>query len=518
MPRGVTPQLSEYQWRFADIAEMLDRDPELSLRGIGRSLLPHLAATAVTDCLDYLEKHYHTTLIERATKSGGTNQLTVQGRDLYESIMKSRRWSPSVVHTLSVCLSRALLTSGLLRPTIEQFVQRYLGRVNLHLDLPSAVDDELIARSLQSRALDLAILWGVEDRKREFQIAGLAWEEIGPIIDLVLVCHSQPLLDQVCRRPDKPDWRQLARRKVVVLSHQRQPARRDLPWPNTSEGGERLEVDTIDAVLACVETAVADFGLIPAIYSELDQLRAQRRLVYSPPIGKLRLALATRKSGLGHLQDEATQLVEMIKQRLEKVKRPTLSAPAAGLFGSDDNQFPSEPAFWESLAFGYYLDFDRVSAGWVKGPPQWKWEEVRLRHIKDKSDKQSAKIGSRLRFEGRILNSYGADFSVEAELFHQLFVIKATQKHGTLSSVDNFISVFDCCWREKGVLFGTWSGPDLDGMPTAFATVWSRDRLTLAELCSLARPATVRAALYSDEGEVDFDQRQPPKRTLTIED
>jgi hypothetical protein len=396
-------------------------------------------------------------------------------------------------------------------------LQSYRDTVALRLVLRSALEVDQVVQQLLAHSLDLALIWGgddVIDRQEHFRRLGIDVELLAQPIDLVFVGRTQKLLDDLRVGNDNFDRKFLARHKVATLRRGRLQDRELLPLKDAGESAERMELDTIGLILACVEAGVCDFGVVPGLYRELEQLRAERRLAYSLPVSRLQLALLTRKPGRRHLPEEAQELVTMIEEGLAQARKQGLTHPSCSgwKIGPENTGFPHKPQFFESLAFGYYVERDWSNPDWGNDPPRWKWEQVILRANRKLATEQD----ERLTFRGRILNLHSVDFEIEGELFHELFLVKATQRGGPVlpDSASSFISVFTRCWEEEGIICGTWSGLDVDKIPTVYATVWSREQLSLQDLCALVRPETLRSALHPEQG-VAF-HTQPLERTLTL--
>ena len=268
-------------------------------------------------------------------------------------------------------------------------------------------------------------------------------------------------------------------------------------------------MDTIDAVIACVESRVADFGLVVANYAVLEPLRLAGRLDFDDvPVaqGAQIFGLWAKKSG-----SSTSELIQFLDRKLASMPnepfRPSL-APSP--------LFPLETEFYEQMAFGYYIDEPRGDQRSTFGSVlTWMWEEVRLVRSNDKPTAKGQRV-----FTGRIRNLFGDEFTCDASLFGKnLFYVRGTQvKSSSRSpSVPRFVSIFTRChqWDSRnGYIHGHWAGllPERN-VPAFFSTIWSTRKLELAEVCNIGHQVRIRT-LQNADGGLDFE-RQPAERTLT---
>jgi len=382
------------------------------------------------------------------------------------------------------------VTSQMMAPVIAEFLEKNRGRVNLYLQLRTEMNFERVILDLQMGEVDLAITWGLKQRVN-IDYPGILQSHFGPEFDVVLISHDEEHIRSLkLHEETNQPLAALASQRVVTMSQMDQPNMELLPRPDPMRGGERIEVGTIDAVISCVRAGIGDYGLIPAIYSELDRHRQVGQLYYSEPLGeKLKLAYFVRRPGWKQLPVVAFSFFQMVQSYLfEYCNQPAWS------LHTPFTKFPREPSFYTRMKYGYYVDSDRVG----RGPPQWKWEKIGLTEDDPTWDEQT-------KFKGLIQNSYGDEFVIqEAQLFREMFYVRASKSSSSSSqSVNEFISVFTCCSEEEEWMFGSWSGRDPDNQPAIYVTLWSSRRLELRDVCDLARRATIRSILAATSA-VDF--------------
>ncbi len=277
----------------------------------------------------------------------------------------------------------------------------------------------------------------------------------------------------------------------------------------SDETNLRIKFDAISAQIACVTAGIADYAIIPAVYSELNPLRRDGRLYYSPCIGSVQLVAFSRSPG-PHKIDRLAKLVEAIDHELQHnwvnqthFRRDYKPIP-----------FPShDHGFFQQMQYGYYVDWPRgESQAAEESVPSWRWERVSLtlREETHGSVEDSTDIRPLARYRGKIMNSSGDEFDVHAELMKTVFCVRAISPCDAKRSVPEFISVFTWCDPIKKVIFGSWGGTDPDHYPAVFGTIWSHTKLSRKALSRIAAMAKFRSALDSDrDGDLDSEITLP---------
>jgi DNA-binding transcriptional LysR family regulator len=408
----------------------------------------------------------------------------------------------------------------LLTPVLAEF-QRESG---CRIDIQARVELDFgrIIRDLQTDKLDAAVLWSTEQRSRE-NYPGIFLHEFRKRFDVVLIGgdpaeiwrYSSAIAQASTAERLKEVLGGLVVKRMVTLRADSQPAASLLPQPDRANGGERFEVDTVDAAISYVQAGVADFGLVVANYDLLEPMRRAGQLFFAEnPIdrGAGLMALGSNKSG-----PITRQLIQSIERSLDGLP----NSPSHDLTSRPRNVFPEGADFFERLAFGYYIDVPRGEEwGSDSRAPGWRWEEVRLGAVAPgpRRDKTRGGEDARLTFEGTIRNLYGDEFECRAELVsNNLFYVSSQSRPGrqNRSSVTAFVSVFTWCEQSgpDSYIYGHWSGIDPhDDSPTIYSTIWSWRWLSLEELKEITRYVRIRTMLYA-EGAPDFP-RQPAPRTI----
>jgi hypothetical protein len=500
MPRGKTPRLLEDLDRFEQIARLLDQGTT-SLRTIAGRLDPPVSVSAVTDCLKRLKERYGgTPLVTGEPKTASANALTAEGRTLYEALRSLRRFdtvqvlaSPPperAVRPLRIMASHSLVTSQLITPALENFLRERGHHVNFRLHLSAELVFSRVVDALLGHEVDLALLWGVATRLNEHP--GITHELVGPEFDVVVISPDEARVRRIrSGRSNVPDLRATAAATVLTLGRANQPAFDLLPRPDIAAGGQRIELGTIDAIVACVRAGIGDYGLVPYIPSLLDPLLWNRLLFQSAPIARVRLALFMPKPGRPQLSEAAQELVGILEDYLHGV-----STRSALRSRSVSRSLPPEAEFYRKLRFGYYVGpYPKEPA-----PPQWMWETVRA---EPPTDADADAAGFPVVY--RVRNLFGHEFRAEGQPFDRMFLVTAKridQPEGSRDeTVSSFIAIFTWCAQVRGVLYGIWSGQDPEGNPVVYPELWSERPLELREICELGRQATIFSALNTDRGD-----------------
>jgi hypothetical protein len=517
---------------FAKVAERLEESSQ-SLRAIAGELgtSDYLLRTAIQRVQDHLGG---APLINTAERMASATALTDEGKRFYtEEIRRLVDRRPTPRTEVRLAISHSLLTWQFLTAALADFQAVSQCHIDLHARVE--MDFNQVVRDLQTDKLDAAVLWSTESRREVYP--GIDAHAIPKKFAVVLIgtdpaeieAYSQAIEQAQAVEKSKGDrmreaLRDLSGRRVVSLRADNQPAVSFLPQPDRAGGGERIEVDTVDAVIACVRAKIADFGLVVANYPMLDLLKRAGQLFFTdPPIGRdaCLLGLTSRKSNT-----ETRRLIRFISRSLDALPdRPSHASRAL------EPAFPQEPEFYEQLAFDYYIDEPRGAERDVRDSlsrpriaASWKWAEVLLR--REPASKKAEALAQhegkgrgkevRLSFQGTIRNLFDDQFKCQAErIASNLFYVRALPSEGQdqKASVGSFVSVFTGCHKsgKDGYIYGQWSGTNpRDNAPTVYSTIWSWRPLPLEKLREIANHVRVRTVLDADEG-LDFD-RQPAGR------
>lgn len=139
---------------------------------------------------------------------------------------------------------------------------------------------------------------------------------------------------------------------------------------------------------------------------------------------------------------------------------------------------PSDPTFFESLRYGWYIDNDRKGSGeecWIKERLDWEGTET---------------SSGQLFLVYRLKNAYDDDYAVRAVCRSEThFAMYATKKDGSTS----FDSSFHLC--VDGVLCGIWTGLNHFDHITTYRTLFSTEPLSFDRVQELAK----RVRLHSSQ-------------------
>jgi len=178
--------------------------------------------------------------------------------------------------------------------------------------------------------------------------------------------------------------------------------------------------------------------------------------------------------------------IELIAERL-KVNINLLFAQ------STDYLLPDDPAFYESLRFGYFLDHDRRAFGLVR----WWKETISLARLTSKSDFLPG-----THFDGRVENQWGNVFTIRAVLTNRYhFSVIGTHRlelNEKCAGVITFDASFSQCI--DGVLSGIWSGINhFESSPSLFQIFLAARQLRQSEIVAFSRRIRVELHSHSDD-------------------
>ena len=243
---------------------------------------------------------------------------------------------------LRLTASNALLTSGVLASAIRDFIRRKGRRVQLHMKLHSMVDINQILSDFYTEEIDLAFIWGTVERLRELRSSPVHFETLPTRFDVVVISFSKDLIDSIdcrhqsetqeslsdevsaakrskkdvvkaSRKTSDKSIRQLSEKVVVTLGFGAQVSSHLIPLADPFKGGRRIEVDTVEAAIACVCSRLADAAIVPAIYPELNRLRLAGKLSFSLPVDQVPVVFLQSLTASAAVVDE---FLEDVKSHL----------------------------------------------------------------------------------------------------------------------------------------------------------------------------------------------------------
>ena len=485
-----------------------------SFRAIADKL--SISVSALTDALKRLDDKYGE-VMTRAKGMAGRNEITPIGRKVLEQVAEWQHWNPKKPSKeLRLAISHSLLSDNVLRPVMADFLSDFEHRVNLNIRLRSQLDFDRAMFELSNSEIDLAIYWATPYRLHDRP--DIEHRLFEGVIDVVFIARDEDVIErlestgriQVDGRPviclTEEVQAILSQKRIAALGYTSQVYNESLPFPDQSRGGQRIEVDSLDAVVGLVSSHLADIGLIPAIYAELDRSKSRGQLIYSRPVvlpNSKDNPLRRGASLTAFMRKPSENLPDPAKHLLERSLAHwsdslTMANRSAVTLPFDAEKFSDEPEWYERLRFGYFIDIERGGATRLR----WNWEEIWLKPVHSKAG--DAKIA----LTGVIRNSLGDLFDVTGELVgdrnaeHHLgasfFILRAATTHEPKGSTANFISVFTWCSQREGILVGSWSGTDPKQKPAVYATIFSQRRLPWEEVARYARSVLVRSGLNSE--------------------
>lgn len=492
-----------------DLGEFVKFAPFFDQGGISLAAIAAKLGTTVPslkECMKRIERYYGIILTTSRTRTASGNHLTQEGQLLYHKIrevvqpefVKQLMGQSAAVDLIRMVASHSLVTSHLISQVFADFLREHGSEADVRLDLRTAVDFEEVRNEIREGSLDAALLWAVPQRL--IGRHGFAWELIGPAFDVVIISADEDKIEslRVGQPGAAPDLARLAEARVITLNARNQAAESAIPNP-IPKLGQRIEVGSIDAVIALVRSRVGDFGVIPAIPRVLDPLRANQLLFLSNPIEKIRIGLFTQGKGRGSLSRLARDLVCRIEKHLtETVPRTDVTA------GPVRHEIPQTADFFSGLRFGYFVETVRREN--KKMPAHWAWETVRVKELQTLPD-------GNWRIIYNVTNHFGREFKAVGHLVNnKTFVLEAirTDENASKShdeTVKSFVAVFEWGWLERGVMYGHWLGQDEEGNSMIYPELWSGRKLERRELIEIARCAKT----FTAEGADSYDPLDTPE-------
>jgi DNA-binding transcriptional LysR family regulator len=511
--------------RFVMIASLLQEGAPL--RAVADST--KMAINTIKDTVRRLESHAGVPLVKYKDRNSGENKLTDAGEKLLKQLCALKQPSFLGWQKIRIAAASSLLGGQVLTPIFASYQEssqlrgltpaRFnpLPLLSLQLQVVSAGSWRQVHDSILRDELDLAFVWEIESRSRS---DGLHYADLGLEFDVVIVSWGrdclrdvEPSLKQESLSVDQ--WRKLTRRRVAVLPSFVQPFHEQLELSTIiASGGELIEVDSFDAAIACVQARVADYAIVPAVYSELERAFQAGMLCFSRAIAKTKIQLVARNEKV-ILREPFRSFVEYVRSELKKQRFRHQSAAA-----SKPSRIRTDPDLISKLRYGYYVEHDTEDSR-----PKWNCEKVsfQLQRGPQSSDYMGDDAEEYI-FSGEIANQHGAVFKLRATLAPDSFVIRASRvdRRGECNlndkhSVKRFVSVFTSAWYEddgNGVIYGTWSGwteandspkPVVSGWteandspkPVVYGTMYSTWKLTETQIQQYCRNAEVSTAMAS---------------------
>lgn len=496
---------------FARVAEEIDQPDPPSMAKLARQLGQRLTPYKIQASIRRLEQALGgISLLHTAEKMASATSLTAYGRRYAEEIGRLLTWRPDSPPILRLSVSHSLLTSNFLTVALAKFQKEHNCLINLNAHV--SINFDRIVSDLQRNQLDAVVLYSSAERLKEYP--GVERHTFPKKFEVVLIGTDSDAV--TAHHQDKS---LLANKRVVILPPDNQPNLDWLPKPDRAAGGERLIMETIDSLIACVRARVADFGLVAAHYYFLDPLRSIRQLFFSDPIGDPvhLLGLAGQRST--PLAMTFIKFLDKTIAAMPNEKISTRPCPSA---------FSPPPDWFKKLQWAYYIDYPRGrerATGEIA--PMWKWQQVLVNFDKSQPNYDVDKAPPRnpltatFRFHGFAQNLFNDKFQLRATYIeNSMFVIEA-HRINRLSdaSVPAFVSVFTLYEKnDGGYIYGHWSGTDpITHQPAIFSTIWSVNKLSLIELRQIAQHMGTRTLIEVDEGYHDF-KGHPDQSTLRRED
>lgn len=475
------------------------------------------SVSVLHESLGRLNQHYGVTLVAPGDKATPT-RLTENGERLYAALchlddfenvrllLGEPREAPRPA--LRTALSKSLFASPLLFPELSQQFAQFRKRYDLRLDFGDHFDLGNVLGRIERGELDVLLAWGLGEHEDD---GGARFPDldahlltnrmrsdviIPPEIDVVFVAASGAAIAGLQVEPGPPtvfDEGALKNKVVVTVSRDLEPRSLRALLPNRLSGGRRTSVGSIETVLAYVRAGVADVGVVPAVYRELDHYRRLGQLAYSGPIAKAGVYAVTHAKAEEPSRHTQAGFLEAVRQVARKVARDTARPPEGGVEPEANLQreymnrpcwsvrggpVPDAPdTFFEGMRFGYYVDHlrDRYGRAQPGADPIWRAEHVRVCPAPPAGDERVFRV--------YVLNQDGARFRADGRLFANVFTLTARQEPPIIDqTVCQFRSTFSWWAPERGLMYGTWRGIGQHGQPIAYSTLWSHRALKLNDI------------------------------------
>lgn len=490
-------QPSQDLMAFQRIAELVSAETTMTLRSVSKSL--GVSTTGVRACLDRLESHFGCVLVSVRQRSHEGMLLTPSGEKLLEQIRTLhncrllRQQSELRVH-----VSHSLLTSQLLGPILSDILRQEDSSPALAPRVK--LDFGHVIESFRLGDLDLAIIYGFPRRLTNLP-SDMNCVEVGPKIPTAVVAKSTDVLAAITDESGRIDPHAISSMRFACVDENRQPIPSEIPpdWPTRVAC---MEVSNFDTAIGLVRAGIADFTIVPSICGGIAHDRVCGTLAWSEhPELALDVCLVTSVSGLrGQSRShELASFVDTVRRRLGDVILGRSSWPRGSA------SFSLLPEWYEELQYAYYLETDDDQQAGTK----WFSERVVLRSV-------AAPIEGTAGFEGTIVNCRGAVFSIEsARQLDELFYVVAKKQNNERSSVASFVSIFNKCHDDDGVICGLWTGKNRLGYRVLNSTIWSKCELRPRDLRGLADDVSwainsnseLCCASFGEEVDVPVDQK-----------
>ena len=441
-------------------------------------------------------------VVESAGVDGYQATLTNMGLTVLDRIGELVRpiESGDESHSFTISVSQTMLTSGLLDGLLASL--RSISGSFFRLRAKTRMAFREVLDGLVDREIDFAIVWGVDQRLVNIP-AEISFKTLSPKIDVVVIANDRDVIEKINPaahwfNPNQPTseasdviasaMRQLDCYRCAMLPKDSQAAINLIPEPDSSMGGQCIEVDTIEAAISFVRCTAADYSIVPAIYGQLEREQQEGKIVFSDPIAQIPIVVLFRRS----LETSAQIILDNLFDVLEKNR--SIAAWRTRKIPTD--KFPRAIGFYKKLRYGYYIGADAKEP---HAPVEWCWESIRL---------SSESSEQRRVLSGSIINQFNARFQITHAEFRDTFFVAQVKRVGRGSqSTKEFLSRFHYCDFQRGVICGTWSGNARDNRPGVFATVWSHEKLDLHELTEIMRVADLHSVMSASHGCEDKDKQ-----------
>lgn len=481
------PPIAQDIARFAAVADAIQADPPRSLRAVAKELglTPYLLDVAIERVVAHLGG---VPLITTAAKTRAT-ALTEAGLQFAQQLRAAISWKPGRpagppdAHLeVRLSISHNLLTSNLITPGLAFFQAEPGRRVDLQVRVRTDLQDAI--KNLQLDRLDMALAWG--DRKREeADYAGVERHYLGDKFDVVLIGANKAGVVEMANTLGG-----LASHRVAALRPEYQPGASILPQPDRMQGGDRLTMDTSEAVVACVRGRVAEYGLVVYNQAMLDHY-LQDEVLFAEKvkdIDQVSLLAFVRRGA----RPATAELRRHIETALRDARTRFVPPPTA------ETALPKNLSFFTSLRFGYYIaEATAEERADGKQGNSWKYQSINLEVDPGRSEP------NRPAFRGTIRNSFGITFDCDGRLVGEhFFDLHARVPHGSPVSSE-FAASFIGFGRDGGVefIYGTWNGTQTRTRPPAlYGTIWSPQPLSIQRLRRIAHHLRVRPVLDVERG------------------
>lgn len=453
-------------------------------------------------------------LIDRRRRSKN-NALTPVADAIYEravdALEKIRSWPGRVHDQIKIAAPHLLLHTVL--PKIVPEYRRQLFDKQLRADIRIVEDPDIdsIVEKVSKREISFALIW-IHNRNRQYidylqktSFGGIQINEtfIDAVFDILMVCppghkfveyaakEAPTAPNQVAGSSWRLDLRELENELVYTLHPRRQPLYNLIPATNPKL---RVEQKTYLDIISRLRCHVHEgIGLVPSVYSELNEMVRKGQLFYAPvnvDDEQRRICIGCITKGeIDDLGASERMFFEIARAKFREISTLVYDPSIMR------RPIPESIEDYVKYSYCYFVMQQKATFGvphWFRGNIDW---------VVDPEDGQKLKGG----FVARTELPYA--FTVEGEL--KKGNTKANRVFHFYGSNVNQRNTISCSFNmavptpvpECDAVVGVWSGRGDDGLATIAPMVLSSIRLEIDAVRAIVNRVSFRCLPNAEEGE-----------------